>query len=89
MPLCSGRWPHLRKYDLRELQESCPCYCVRGKQICWFPATLGVLSIPSTTDHLHQLVKDSWNVLRVVTSPEILVALRRLGQIQGELAQLS
>ncbi|MFZ4829029.1 MAG: DrmB family protein [Phototrophicaceae bacterium] len=85
MPLCSGRWPHLRKYDLENCKNHARAI-VLGATNLWFPATLGVLSIPSTTDHLHQLVKDSWNVLRVVTSPEILVALRQLGQIQGELA---
>jgi hypothetical protein len=85
MPLCSGRWPHLRSYD----SETCKNHVraiVLGATNLWFPATLGVLSIPSKTDHLQQLVESAWNTLRVATSPAILGALRQLGQIQGDLA---
>jgi hypothetical protein len=88
MPLCTGRWPHLRKYDVENCKNHARAI-VLGATNLWFPATLGVLSIPSNTDHLHQLVEASWNILRVAKSPEILAALRLIGQIQGELADYS
>ena len=88
MPLCTGRWPHLRRYDSEGCQNHARAI-VLGATNLWFPATLGVLSIPSKTDHLGQLVEDSWNILRVVTSVEILDAFRQLGQIKGDLATYS
>lgn len=88
MPLCSGRWPHLRKYDMEPCKNHARAI-VLGATNLWFPATLGVLSIPSKTNRLQQLLEASWNTLRVVSSLEVLGALRQIGQIQGELADYS
>ncbi len=85
MPQCNGRRPHLRDYD--------PATCdnhfraiVLGATNLWFPVVLGVLSIPTKIDRLHQLVESHWNTLRVVQMIDFLQPLRQLQQIQGELA---
>jgi hypothetical protein len=85
MPMCSGRRPHLRDYDLNPCQHHARAI-VLGATNLWFPITLAVLSMPSDTDKFAQLIEANWNTLRVAKSVDIIYALRQLGQIQGELA---
>jgi hypothetical protein len=74
---CKGRWPHLRKY------EEDPC---KGKQRTillgasnsWFPITLSVLSIPTTTDKLGQMVELNWAELEECDSARDVKMKRKL-----------
>jgi hypothetical protein len=56
---CKGRWPHLRKYD-EDVCEGRQRAILLGASNSWFPIMLSVLSIPSTTDKLGQLVEFNW-----------------------------
>ncbi|MBV8557470.1 MAG: DUF1998 domain-containing protein, partial [Planctomycetaceae bacterium] len=53
---CQGRWPHLRKYD-EDPCEGKQRTILLGASNSWFPIILSVLSIPTTTDKLGQLVE--------------------------------
>ncbi|MBV8676501.1 MAG: hypothetical protein JO355_04945, partial [Planctomycetaceae bacterium] len=53
---CQGRWPHLRKYD-EDPCEGKQRTILLGASNSWFPIILSVLSIPTTTDTLGQLVE--------------------------------
>jgi hypothetical protein len=74
---CKGRWPHLRKYD------EDPC---KGKQRAillgasnsWFPITLSVLSIPTASDKLGQLVEMNWAELDECESDRDVKMKRKL-----------
>jgi hypothetical protein len=56
---CKGRWPHLRKYD-EDACEGKQRAILLGASNSWFPIMLSVLSIPTTTDKLGQLVELNW-----------------------------
>jgi hypothetical protein len=86
MPLCTGRRPHLRDYDPNPCQHHARAI-VLGASNLWFPVTLTVLSIPTDTDKFNQLIEANWDTLRVAKSVDVVQALRKLGRIQGELAE--
>ncbi len=74
---CQGRWPHLRKYD----EESCEGKqraILLGASNSWFPIMLSVLSIPSTTDKLGQLVEWNWAELEECESARDVKLKRKL-----------
>jgi uncharacterized protein DUF1998 len=74
---CRGRQPHLRKYD------EDPC---KGKQRAillgasnsWFPIPLSVLSIPTSSDKLAQLIEMNWAELEECESGRDVKMKRRL-----------
>ena len=74
---CTGRQPHLRKYD------EDPC---KGKQRAillgasnsWFPIPLSVLSIPTSSDKLEQLIEMNWAELEECESGRDVKMKRRL-----------
>lgn len=84
MPTCTGRRPHLRDYDTNPCQHHARAI-VLGATNLWFPITLAVLSIPTDTDNLSQLIEENWNTLRVATTVEIIEALRQLSHLSGEI----
>jgi len=59
---CRGRWPHLRKYD-EDPCEGTQRAILLGASNSWFPIKLSVLSIPTTSDKLGQLVERNWTEL--------------------------
>ncbi len=74
---CRGRWPHLRKYD----EEKCngtQRAILLGASNSWFPIMLSVLSIPSTTDKLGQLVELNWAELEECESARDVKLKRKL-----------
>jgi hypothetical protein len=85
MPMCTGRRPHLRDYDDQKCEYHARPIAL-GASNLWFPISLTVLSIPSESDRLVQLIQENWNILRVVNSFAILTAFRLTNQINGELA---
>ena len=76
---CKGRWPHLRKYD-EDACEGRQRAILLGASNSWFPIMLSVLSIPSTTDKLGQLVELNWAELEECESGP-------RGEAQAEAAQ--
>ncbi len=56
---CRGRWPHLRKYD-EDPCDGTQRAILLGASNRWFPIKLSVLSIPTTSDKLGQLVERNW-----------------------------
>jgi len=81
MPQCRGRHPHLRSFDDDGCQEQMKSILL-GASNSWFPMTLAVLSIPSTSDALGQLVEKQWHILKEVSSENELSLLRRIGQLK-------
>jgi hypothetical protein len=74
---CKGRWPHLRKYA----EDACDGRqraILLGASNSWFPIMLSVLSIPSTTDKLGQLVEWNWAELEECESVREVKLKRKL-----------
>jgi len=87
MPDCRGRRPHLRDYD----SETCGLKMrtiILGASNTWFPVSLSAIGIPVSADIILQLLEEDWGVMKNVTSPEILVFMRQIGQL-GRLSQYS
>src|SRR6516165_1076101 len=74
---CRGRWPHLRKYD-EEPCEGRQRAILLGASNSWFPIMLTVLSIPTTTDKLGQLVEWNWADLEECESAREVKLKRKL-----------
>jgi hypothetical protein len=74
---CRGRWPHLRKFD-EEKCDGIQRAILLGASNSWFPITLSVLSIPSTTDKLGQLVELNWAELEECESARDVKLKRKL-----------
>ena len=74
---CRGRWPHLRKYD-EDPCEGKQRAILLGASNSWFPMTLSVLSIPTTTDKLGQLVEMNWAELDECDSARDVKMKRKL-----------
>lgn len=77
LPLCRGRWPHLRKFadkDCKEAQRG----ILLGSSNSWFPMMLSALSIPTTTDKLGQLIEQNWAELEECESPRDVKLKRKL-----------
>jgi hypothetical protein len=74
---CRGRWPHLRKFD-EERCEGIQRAILLGASNSWFPITLSVLSIPSTTDKLGQLVELNWAELEECVAARDVKLKRKL-----------
>jgi len=85
MPMCTGRWPHLRSRDDHKCERKMRSIAL-GASNLWFPSSISVLSIPSSTDNLMKLVHDRWDVLDAVEKAQDLPLLRKINQIYGELA---
>lgn len=80
LPACRGRHPHLREAG-GECDQPLRTILL-GASNGWFPVTMSVLSVPTHASQLAQLVEENWGVLTVVTSDEVLRALRSLGQLK-------
>ena len=74
---CRGRWPDLRKYE-EEKCDGTQRAILLGASNSWFPIMLSVLSIPSTTDKLGQLVESNWAELEECQSAREVKLKRRL-----------
>jgi len=74
---CRGRWPHLRKYD-EDACEGRQRAILLGASNSWFPIMLSVLSIPTTTDKLGQLVELNWVELEECQSAREVMLKRKL-----------
>lgn len=74
---CRGRWPHLRKYD-EDACEGRQRAILLGASNSWFPIMLSVLSIPSTSDKLGQLVESNWAELEECESARDVKLKRKL-----------
>lgn len=79
-PRCTGRRPHLRDYvDDCEAQAK---PVLLGASSSWFPLSLSVLSIPTRTNPLDQLITDQWGeAAEQIDSPGTIGLLRRLGNL--------
>lgn len=80
-PRCTGRSPHLRKYE-----ESCPAEHARTTLLSasntWFPLTYTLLSLPEATDPLGQQVENYWETWREAESVEDVAVFRRLAKLK-------
>jgi hypothetical protein len=74
---CRGRSPHLRKYDEKPC-EGRQRAILLGASNSWFPIMLSVLSIPTTTDKLGQLVEWNWIELQECESAREVKLKRKL-----------
>jgi hypothetical protein len=74
---CKGCWPHLRKYD-EDPCEGRQRAILLGASNSWFPIMLSVLSIPTTTDKLGQLVELNWAELEECESARDVKLKRKL-----------
>jgi hypothetical protein len=81
LPACRGRRPHLRDYE-----EGCDervRAILLGASNSWFPIVLSVLSVPSKSGKLEQLVEAHWAVLSQATGRDIVAAFRAIGQLRA------
>jgi hypothetical protein len=81
LPGCRGRRPHLRDYE-----EGCPEQTktiLLGASNSWFPMSLSVLSVPTASGEIEQLVESHWIVLEKTTSKEMIAFARSIGQLLG------
>lgn len=83
MPPCSGRRPHLRDYDPEDCDSKEAYPIALGASNLWFPLGISALSVPQSSDDLGRLIEENWVVLEKVTSLEILVAFRAIGQLKA------
>lgn len=81
-PACTGRLPHLRKYDEDGCEETMRPILL-GASNLWFPVALSTLAVPTKSDRLDQLVEDHWAKAKEVTSLDILKAFRAIGQLSA------
>jgi hypothetical protein len=80
LPQCRGRHPHLR-----EAKPGCPSpirAVLLGASNSWFPETLTVLSVPTHSAKLEQLLDENWSVLSAASSIEVLRGFRAIGQLR-------
>lgn len=82
MPQCRGRHPHLRSFSDDGCSEQMRSILL-GASNSWFPVTLSVLSIPSTSNSLGQLVQDHWATLKEISEASQVNLLRRIGQLKA------
>jgi Domain of unknown function (DUF1998) len=81
LPMCRGRRPHLRDFEEGCDRQAQPI--LLGASDCWFPDTISVLSIPTASAKLPQLVQGHWETLTHATTMEILRAYRKLPQLRS------
>lgn len=72
LPACRGRHPHLREAtgDCQEVLRA----ILLGASNSWFPETRSVLSVPTRTGRLAQLVEEKWLFLENASSIDVLKA---------------
>lgn len=80
MPKCRGFNPHLKAFEEKGCDKQMKSILI-GASNSWFSLTLSVISIPTKSNKLSQLVIDNWSFLQAVTSKEILVAFKAIGQL--------
>ncbi len=81
LPPCSGRHPHLRRYDKEPCQEPSRTILL-GASNSWFPLLLSTLAVPNAVDKLEQLVEEHWHLLSKTTSQQNIELLRQIGQLE-------
>jgi hypothetical protein len=81
LPVCNGRFPHLRSYDGEQCQEQSRAILL-GASNSWFSLVLSTLAVPNALDRLAQLVEEHWHVLEKVTSQQNIELLRLIGQLE-------
>lgn len=82
MPQCRGRHPHLRNFNDDGCSEQMKSILL-GASNSWFPVTLSVLSIPSTSNSLGQLVETHWATFKELSDASEVNLLRRIGQLKA------
>ncbi len=82
MPQCRGRHPHLRRFADDGCAEQMKSILL-GASNSWFPVTLSVLSIPSTSNTLGQLVETNWATFQELSDESQVDLLRRIGQLKA------
>jgi hypothetical protein len=81
LPSCRGRRPHLRDYE--EGCDELVRAILLGASNSWFAIVVSVLSVPSESGKLEQLVEAHWAVLSQATSRDIVAAFRAIGQLRA------
>ncbi|MEI8166596.1 MAG: DUF1998 domain-containing protein, partial [Chloroflexales bacterium] len=81
MPACRGRHPHLRDFEEQGCDQQMKAILL-GASNSWFGLTLAALAVPTAVDTLSQQVEAHWLILEKVTSRDVLVAFRAIGQLQ-------
>ena len=76
MPICRGRRPHLRDFDLDPCENNMRPL-VLGASNAWFPIVLSSVAIPPEGSQLAQVVEAEWANLNDVASPDDLKFMRR------------
>ena len=76
LPLCRGRSPHLHRFDAGGCNEQATAMLL-GASNAWFGVTRTVLSIPTASEALEQLVVDHWAMLSSVNTKDELPNLLR------------
>lgn len=79
LPACRGRHAHLSRFDAECSEMLRPI--LLGASNGWFPTAMTVLSVPTQSGRLAQLVEDHWTVLEPVTSIEVLRYARTTAQL--------
>lgn len=80
MPMCRGRHPHLREFADTQCQEPTKTILL-GASNSWFSQTLSVVSVPTATGQLEQLVDEMWHQLEKAQCAQNINFLRSLGGI--------
>ncbi len=80
LPACRGRHPHLREFDPTPCPEQMRGMLL-GASNSWFGLNLAVLSVPTSSDRLGQLVDEHWATLDNAIDVQNVQLIRQLGQI--------
>jgi hypothetical protein len=86
LPRCRGRSPHLRRFDSGGCPEQATAMLL-GASNAWFAVARTVLSIPTSSDMVEQLVADLWAILANVSNdgelPNLLRFVPELKRLEG------
>ena len=77
---CTGAEPHLRR---RSSCDRSPRTVILGASNSWFSVTRSALSLPQHEDPLAEAVAQQWEAFSLVTGPDVLTAVRKLGSVHG------
>lgn len=82
MPRCRGFNPHLKTFDEKPCSEQMKSIII-GASNSWFSLTISVISIPSKTNKLAQLVESNWSTLEKAVSLQIINAFRGINVLNA------
>ena len=85
---CRGARPWLGKYAAEHCNQNSRLL-IRTASNAYFPMVVTVLSLPDRGNSIELIVKDLWDDLSIVDSPETLAVLKRKPRVAEQLSNVS